>query len=73
MTRDDIITFGKKKYGEQWIAKLAKELGYSVAGLFRVITGEVPEVSRRLELEMKQLMHEERLRYMKLHAVDVRY
>jgi len=73
MKREDIIAFGKKKYGEPWIASLAEDIGYSVSSVMRVANGETPVVSRRMELEMERLMREERIRYMNLHAVDMRY
>lgn len=71
MTREEVINFGKKKYGEQWIARLAVDIGYSVASVLRVATGETPQVSRRMELEMEKLIRQHR--FEALARPDVRY
>ena len=71
MTREELIAFGKKKYGEQWIARLAEDLGYSISAVMRVATGETPEVSRRMELEMKELVRKQQ--FETLAKRDVRY
>jgi hypothetical protein len=71
MTRDDIIAYGKKRYGEQWIAKLAADLNYSTAAIYRLATGEVKTVTRRLELEMQALIR--RRQFETLAKPEVRY
>lgn len=71
MTRQDIIAYGQKRHGKYWIAKLAKELNYSVSGISKVVSGEIPGVSRRLELEMKALIRREQMKA--LTKPDVRY
>lgn len=71
MTRDDIISYGEKRYGNAWIAKLAKDLNYSVSGLFAVACGDTQVVSRRLYLEMKALIRREQMQA--LTRPDVRY
>ncbi len=71
MTRDEVIKFGKRKYGEQWMARLAEDIGYSVSTVLRVATGEIPEVSRRMELEIEKLIRQHR--FEALAKPDVRY
>jgi hypothetical protein len=70
MTREEVIAFGKRKYGERWIGRLAEATNYSVSALSRVVSGEVP-VTRRLELEMKRLVREHQ--YEALSKPEVRY
>jgi hypothetical protein len=71
MTREEVIEFGKGKYGERWIARLAEAIGYDVSSVLRVATGETPEVSRRMELEIEKLMRQHR--FEALAKPDVRY
>ncbi len=59
MTREDLISFGQKKYGDQWIARLAADLNYSISSVLRVANGITPKVSRRMELELKQLIRKQ--------------
>ncbi len=73
MTREDIIAYGRKKYGEVWVSKLAKELNYSTTAMMNLQNGITQKVPRRMELEMKELLRRERFAYMQSHAVDVKY
>ena len=70
MTRNDIINFGMKKYGKNWIGPLAEEIKYSFSQLWRVSEGEAP-VTRRLELEIERVIRQQR--FETLGKPDVRY
>lgn len=73
MTPDQVIAYAEKHFGEKWKARLARELSYSPSTITRLASGQIPEVSRRMELEMKQLMRKEQMKYMTEHTQDVKY
>lgn len=71
MTREELIAYGKRRYGEKWVNKLAKAIGYSVSSIMRIESGETSEVSRRMELEIKELRRKQQ--FETLSRPDVRY
>ena len=60
MTRDEVVAFGKKRYGETYVAALAKDIGFARSSVLRVVTGETPAVSPRMELAMEKLIRKHR-------------
>jgi hypothetical protein len=73
MTREELIAYGQRHFGKYWKIRLSEELHCDPSTITRLASGETAEVSRRMELEAKNMIRREQMRYMTLHANDVRY
>ena len=71
MTREYIIAFAEKKFGERWVSRLAKAIGYSTSAVSRMAAGEAP-VTRRMELEVERLVREHRFEALAKPECDIR-
>jgi hypothetical protein len=54
MSPDELVAFGKARYGEHWCGPLADETGWSFSHLWRIANGE-RRVSRKLEKSLRNL------------------
>lgn len=73
MTREELAAYGKRKYGKGWMALLAEAIGYSASSIIRVANGRTPKISRRMELEIKELRRRDGYAAMLKPDVQIKY